>query len=113
MLTAAICRAAATVYTRSSPAMMSDVNAPAHGANPPQLRGLKTSEKTWTAMIRAPLATPENVCPAAAPFPAAMPATCVPWIQSASAHGAAAPGPICSSRPFGQNVWLMPAAVLE
>ena len=29
-------------------------------------------------MTLAPLATPENDCPALAPFPAAMPATCVP-----------------------------------
>ena len=60
-------------------------------------------------MIRAPFATPEN----AAPLPAAMPATCVPWRQSASEQGAAAPGPSCSSRPFGQKDWLEPATVLE
>ena len=58
--------------------MMSDVKPPMHGAVPPQVSASMTSENTWTAMICALLATPENVCPAVAPFPAAMPATCVP-----------------------------------
>ena len=79
MFTATTFSDAATAYTRSSPAMMSDVKAPAHVASVnPQLRGSMTSEKTCTAMRCAPLATPENGCPAGAPLPAAMPATCVP-----------------------------------
>ena len=83
--------------------MMSELNAPTHGAVPPQLQRVGDSEKTWTAMICAPFATPENGCPAVAPLPAAMPATCVPWMQSGSGHGTAAPGPSCWSSPFGQT----------
>ncbi len=71
------------------------------------------SEKTCTAMICAFFATPENAWPPELPLPATMPATCVPCIHEASEHGAAAPGPICSSRPFGQTDWLSPAIVLE
>src|SRR5688572_6094007 len=63
-----------TAYTRSRPAMMSDVNACRQGAEVPQSIELVNWEKTWTAMIWAPLATPEDV----APLPAAIPATWVP-----------------------------------
>jgi hypothetical protein len=58
--------------------MMSEVKPPTHGANPPQLVRELICENTWTAMMLAPLATPENCCPAKSPLPAAMPATWVP-----------------------------------
>ena len=89
--------------------MMSEENAPAHGATPPQALADVTFENTWIAMTFAPLATPENETPAPLPLPAAMPATCVPCRHSAAPHGAAAPGPHCSSLPLGQNDVLVPA----
>ena len=113
MFTDTTLSAGAMAYTRSRPAMMSDVNAPMHGAIPPQLKGFVTSENTWTAISSASGATPENGTPAPAPFPAAMPATWVPWMQSGSAHGTADPGPICEVRPFGHTDRLRPATVLE
>src|SRR4051794_30781691 len=109
MLTETTLRAGATAYTRSRPAMRSDVNAPTQGACPPQLNGSVISENTWTAIRLASGATPENGTSAFVPFPATMPATCVPCTQSASGHGAADPGPICSDRPLGQSDWLRPA----
>ena len=80
MFTATTLSAGARAYTRSRPAMMSDVNAPMQGAVPPQLLALVISENTWTAISCAPGATPEKGIGsgASAPFPAAMPATCVP-----------------------------------
>src|SRR5262245_49314586 len=62
-----------SAYTRSSPAMMSDVQAMMHWGEVPQSEP-ENSEKIWIAMIWAPRATPENV----AALPAAMPATWVP-----------------------------------
>ena len=59
--------------------MMSDVKPPRHGGRPPQLEKSSTSVNTWTAMMFAFFATPENGTLAAAPLPAAIPATCVPW----------------------------------
>src|SRR3954463_8739222 len=93
--------------------MMSEVNAPAHGAVPPQLAESVTIENTCTATMRAPFATPLNGCPADAPLPVAIPATWVPWMQLSSAHGTAAPVPNCCAMPFGQVDWLVPAMVLE
>src|SRR5262245_35064994 len=101
MFTDAMLYCGATVYTRSSPATMSEVYAPRHGAMPPQLSKLSISEKTCTAISFAFFATPENGTPPVAPLPVAMPATCVPWRQSPSEHGAAAPGPNCCAWPFG------------
>src|SRR5258707_1268882 len=95
MLTATTLSGATAPYTYSRPAMMSDEKAPAQGATPPQLAGLVITEKTCTAMRCAPRATPEKATPAVAPLPAAIPATCVPWRQSLSEHGTAAPGPNC------------------
>src|SRR5262249_16326642 len=60
MLTDAMLYVPALAYTYSSPAMMSDVKAPGHGANPPQFCGLVIREKTCTAINVAPLATPEK-----------------------------------------------------
>src|SRR5438309_2509197 len=107
------CPASATAYTCSRPAMMSDVNAPAHGATPPQLAASVTRENTWTAINVAPLATPGGCWGFVESWPAAMPATCVPWMQSPSEHGTAEPGPVCTARPFGQNDALVPATMLE
>src|SRR4029078_12058292 len=92
MLTATTFCAAARDCTYSRPAMISDVNAPGHGAIPPQLAASVISVKTWTAISFAPFATPENDCPAGTPLPAAMPATCVPWRQSGRGDGGAGPG---------------------
>ncbi len=95
MLTDTTLSAAARPYTCSRPAMMSDENAPRHGAGPPHVAVSVISVNTCTAMICAPLATPEKLTPAVAPLPAEMPATCVPWKQRSSRHGAAEPGPNC------------------
>ena len=85
-----------TAYTRSRPAMMSDVQASTQGADPPQSEALRNLEKTWTAMICAPLATPEKATPAPPPLPAAMPATCVPCQQLLEiGQLTPAPGPVC------------------
>src|SRR3954465_3020882 len=97
----------ASVYTRSRPAMISDVNAPMHGAVPPQLTTLVIFENTWTAISCASGATPGNNT-APVPLPAAIPATCVPCRHSGSAHGTAAPGPSCDGSPLGQTDWLTP-----
>src|SRR5580765_2214056 len=105
------CADDATAYTRSSPAMMSDVYPPMHGAVPPHVAASITSENTCTAMILEPLATLEKVCPALSPLPAAMPATWVPCRHESSAHGTADPEPSCSSRPLGQSVCAMPGSV--
>src|SRR5258706_15453252 len=66
-------------------------------------------------MIDAPRATPEKLTPAAAPLPAAMPATCVPCSQASVGveQLIAAPGPSCVSVPLGQSVVLVPRLVLE
>src|SRR5713226_2012111 len=56
-------------YTRSSPAMMSEVQASAQGAEPPQSVEFVNLEKTMTDIIWAPLATPEKATPAPAPLP--------------------------------------------
>src|SRR5262249_37981087 len=56
-------RALRRLYTCSSPAMMSDVQARTQGAEPPQSEELVNCEKTCTAMICAPFATPEKATP--------------------------------------------------
>src|SRR5690242_12675829 len=61
MLTATTLSDEATEYTCSSPAMMSDESAPAHGPAPPHVTLSMISVKTWTARRFAPLPTPENV----------------------------------------------------
>src|SRR5262249_58170288 len=104
---------ARTAYTRSRPAMTSEMYARAHGAEPPQSLARMNWEKTWIAMICAPFATPENVNPAPPPLPAAMPATCVPCQQVLSGQLAPAPGPVCWLCPFGHIVELTPVNVLE
>src|SRR5258708_26594409 len=101
----------ATAYTCSRPAMMSESNAPAQGAAPPQLVGSVTMENTCTATMRAPFATPLNGTPAVAPLPVALPATCVPSMHSAREPGAAPPRPSCWLVPFGHADWLVPAIV--
>src|SRR5207253_2840804 len=101
------------LYTLPSPAMMSDVQARMHGAEPPQSDELVNWEKTCTAMICAPFATPEKATPAPPPLPAAMPATWVPCQQDDSAQLAPAPGPVCCVEPFGQTVLLWPETLLE
>jgi hypothetical protein len=93
--------------------MMSEVQASAQGGDPPQSEALVNFEKTWTAMICAPLATPEKATPAPAPLPAAMPATCVPCQQTDSGQLAPDPGPVCWVEPFGHIVMLCPETVLE
>ena len=96
--------------------MRSEVYAPTHGVlNRPQSATEVNFENTCTAMICAPGATPENVWPALAPLPVAIPATCVPWKQpcASSGQGTADPGPTCSSVPLGQNVLLCLTSVLE
>src|SRR5256885_12250520 len=115
-LTDAMLRVPCTAYTRSRPAMRSEVYAPTHSVlNRPQSATEVNLENTCTATICAPGATPENVSPALAPLPVAIPATCVPWKQpfASSGQGTAYPGPICSSAPFGQNVLLCLVSVLE
>jgi hypothetical protein len=103
-----------TAYTRSSPAMMSEVQASTQGAEPPQSVALVNLEKTWTAMICAPFATPEKATPAPPPLPAAMPATCVPCQQLlVMGQLTPAPGPVCWLRPLGHTVLLRPVTVLE
>src|SRR6266851_2877499 len=103
-----------TAYTRSSPAIMSEVHASAQGAEPGlQSVALLNLEKTMTDMICAPFATPEKATPAPAPLPAAMPATCVPCQQLESEQVTPAPGPVCWVEPFGHMVMLCPATVLE
>src|SRR5688500_8382375 len=93
--------------------MKSEVHDRAHGGEPPQSLDWVNDAKTWMAMICAPRATPENVCPAAGPLPAAMPATCVPCQQADSEHGRALLLPICDDCPFGQTLVLRPATLLE
>ncbi len=108
-LTAAMVCWACSEYTSSSPAMTSESQASTHGVGRPwHWLASSMRENTWTAMIRAPLATPENACPAGGPFPAAMPATWVPCQQPSSikGHGAAEPVPCACSCPFGQTVLL-------
>src|SRR6266851_4633620 len=102
-----------TAYTRSSPAMMSEVHASAQGAEPPQSVELVNLEKTMADMICAPSATPEKATLAPAPLPAAIPATCVPCQQLESEQVTPAPGPVCWVEPFGHMVMLCPATVLE
>ena len=94
---------------------MSDVNAPRQGGAPPQSRNRLIREKTWTAMMPAPFPTPQIGRSAGVPLPAAMPATWVPCQQPSRSSGqlTAAPGPICSSRPFGQSVVLRLPLVVE
>ena len=61
------------------------------------------------AMIVASLATPVEPDP----LPAAIPATCVPWLQI-PAQGAAAPVPSWVDCPFGHSeVELLSAEVVE
>src|SRR5262245_57979874 len=102
-----------TAFTRSRPAMMSEVHASAQGGEPPHALDPVNCEKTMTDMICAPFATPENATPAAAPFPAAMPATWVPCQHPDSGQGAPAPGPVCCVEPFGHMVMLCPGTLLE
>ena len=99
MLTAAMVCWVWSAYTRSSPAMTSESHASTHGVAPWHRVASSMREKTWIAMMRAPLATPEIDCPAGVPFPAAMPATWVPCQHPAlvRAHGAADPAPCCCS----------------
>ena len=85
---------------------MSELYAPMHGGKPSQSRNPVNCEKTWIAMMLAPLPTPSIGRPAGDPFPVAMPATWVPCQQPSRLSGqyVPAPGPICSSSPFGQSV---------
>ena len=101
-------------YTRSRPAMTSELQPATHGAKKPQSWNRSNRENTWTAITDAPLATPENDLPAG-PLPAAIPATCVPWShpKSASEQLTPDPGPTCSSWPFGQSVVLCGLTLLE
>src|SRR5713101_5875245 len=93
------------LYTRSRPAMMSEFQARAHGGEGHWVETRVCREKTWTAMICAPLATPENATPALAPLPAAIPATCVPCQHPGTLSGqlTAEPAPSCCDCPFGQT----------
>ena len=93
--------------------MMSDVNAPTQGAVPPQLGASITAVNTCTAISSAPFATPGNGRLGSLLPPAAMPATCVPCSQLGNVHGVAAPAPICSFAPLGQNDWLIPGWLVE
>ena len=65
------------------------------------------------AMTCAPFATPEKATPAPPPFPAAMPATCVPCQHEDKGQLTPEPGPVCWLWPFGQTVLLRPVTVLE
>ena len=78
MFTATTLNAGAMAYTRSRPAMMSDVNAPMQGAVPPQLTALVTSENTWTAISSRVRRDSRKRDVSISAVPAAMPATCVP-----------------------------------
>ena len=94
---------------------MSEVNAPRHGGAPPQSRKLLIREKTWIDMMLAPRPTPQMGKSSDVPSPATMPATCVPCQQPSRSSGqyTPAPGPICSSAPFGQSVVLWNPDVVE
>ena len=102
-------------YTRSRPAMTSELQPATQGAKKPQSWNRLNRENTWIAMTDAPLATPENVLARGTPLPAAIPATCVPWSHPKSESGqlTPAPGPTCSSWPFGQSVVLCGLTLLE
>ena len=88
--------------------------APMHGGESPQAEP-SNREKTWIDMMLAPRPTPQIGTPDGVPLPAAMPATWVPCQQPPSSSGqyTPAPGPICSSAPFGQSVVLCCADVVE
>src|SRR5512145_1561331 len=88
-------RAVRRWYTRSRPLMMSDSQAPRHGARPPHKEALVIREKTWIAISWAPFATPEKLTPAPTPFPATTPATWVPWKHPLSVQGRAELVPVC------------------
>jgi len=79
---------------------------------PPQSADLVNREKICTAMMLAPRPTPQ-IASDGVPFPAAMPATWVPCQQPSSEQSAAAPGPTCSSVPFGQSEVLRRRTVVE
>src|SRR4029079_13726205 len=51
-------------------------------------------------MSKASLSTPEK----AAPFPAAIPATCVPWMQSDNGHGIPDPIAVLAEVPSGHTL---------
>ena len=106
-------RAVRRWYTRSRPLMMSDSQAPRHGATPPQRDALVIRENTWIAISWAPFATPEKLTPAPAPFPATTPATCVPWKHPLRLQGRAELVPVCDVWPFGHTVRLCPVMLLE
>ncbi len=108
-----IANAQVHIWHCNAQGVYSDVQASTHGAEPPHVTGLVNLEKTCTAMICAPLATPENATPAPAPLPAAIPATCVPCQQTLSGQFTPAPGPVCWLEPFGHSVTLLPLTVLE
>ena len=52
------------MYTRSRPAMTSELHPATQGAKKPQTWNRSNRENTWIAITEAPLATPENVLPA-------------------------------------------------
>jgi hypothetical protein len=57
--------------------------------------------KTWTEMSDASLATPKKL---KGPLPAAIPATCVPWMQSAIEHGTPDPVAVLAELPSGHTL---------
>jgi hypothetical protein len=78
-LTAAIVCWLLRASTLSPPAITSETETSAQGSSPAPAHWLPvTLEETCTAIMCAPLATPEKVTPAPAPDPAAIPARCVP-----------------------------------
>jgi hypothetical protein len=105
-LTAAKSWVSTRANTRSRPLRMSESHAPMQGLGAgSHLKVPVNREKTCTAMMPAPGAIPVNGSVASSP--AAIPATWVPWLQSAWLHGTADPAPVCVSRPLGH----VPAAV--
>ena len=89
--TAATGRVLASAATWSNPARTSLVQLTAQVGCPPHSATESRRLKTWTAEMLAPRPVPEPV----EPWPATMPATCVPWPQARASyvHGAAEPGP--------------------
>lgn len=80
--------------------MISLSEATMQGVEEPQSEAVSSSWNTCTAMMFAALAKPGRYV---ALLPAAIPATNVPWKQSASEHGAAEPDPVSDVWPLGQS----------